>query len=142
MKVIMKDLTKIILKDQTDKTRIQLIRYVIVGAVAFLIDFSALYILTEFFGIFYLVSAAIGFILGLLVNYFLSVSWVFNNRKLENRKFEFGIFAIIGMVGLVLNEVFIWFFTQDLLIFYLYSKILAGVVILLWNFFARKFMLF
>ena len=89
-----------------------------------------------------MISAAIAFILGLIINYFLSVNWVFNRRTLENRTFEFGIFAVIGIVGLGLNEVFIWFFTQDLQIYYLFSKIFAAIIIFFWNFFARKFTIF
>jgi len=142
MKVTVKSVSKKLLKDQTDQTRIQLFRYMFVGGAAFIIDFLSLFILTDFFGIYYLISAALAFILGLIANYLLSVSWVFNKRTLENRTFEFGIFAIIGIVGLGLNEVFIWFFTQDLQIYYLYSKIFAAVIILFWNFFARKFTLF
>lgn len=142
MKFMIKNKTKILLKDQTDKTKIQLFRYIFVGGAAFLVDFSSLFVLTEIFGIFYLVSAAIAFILGLFVNYFLSVNWVFNSRKLEKRRFEFGVFAIIGIVGLGLNEFLIWFFTQDIQIYYLFSKIFAAIIILFWNFFARKFTLF
>jgi len=142
MILILKNLTNNLFRDHTNKTRIQLFRYIFVGGAAFLVDFTSLFILTQYFGIFYLISAALAFILGLAVNYLLSVRWVFNNRKLEKRSFEFGIFAIIGIVGLALNEFFIWFFTQDIQIFYLYSKILAAVIILFWNFFARKFILF
>ena len=136
------DIGQKLLKDQTNKTRIQLFRYLFVGGAAFIIDFLSLYILTDFFGIYYLISAAIAFILGLFVNYFLSISWVFNKRKLNSKTFEFGIFALIGIVGLGLNEVFIWFFTQELQIYYLLSKIFATVIILFWNFFVRKFLLF
>jgi putative flippase GtrA len=142
MKIAIMDIGQKLLKDQTNKTRIQLFRYLFVGGAAFIIDFLSLYILTDFFGIYYLISAAIAFILGLFVNYFLSISWVFNKRKLNNRTFEFGIFALIGIVGLGLNEVFIWFFTQELQIYYLLSKIFATVIILFWNFFVRKFLLF
>jgi putative flippase GtrA len=142
MKITMMNLGQKLLKDQTNKTRIQLFRYLFVGGAAFIVDFLSLYILTDFFGIYYLISAAIAFILGLFVNYILSVSWVFNKRKLDNRTFEFGIFAIIGIVGLGLNEVLLWFFTQELLIYYLLSKIFAAAIILFWNFFARKYLLF
>lgn len=142
MKIAILNLGQKLLKDQTNKTRIQFLRYLFVGGAAFIVDFLSLYILTDFFGIYYLISAAIAFLLGLLVNYFLSISWVFNKRKLKNRNFEFGIFAIIGIVGLGLNEVFIWFFTQELLIYYLISKIFAAIIILFWNFFARKYVLF
>ncbi len=142
MKVAIINLSQKLLKDQTDKTKIQMFRYLFVGGAAFIVDFLSLFILTDFFGIYYLISAAIAFILGLIANYFLSISWVFNKRKLKNRQFEFGVFAVIGIVGLGFNEAFIWFFTQDLQIYYLVSKIFAAVIILFWNFFARKYMLF
>jgi len=142
MKVAIKNLSQKLLKDQTDKTKIQMFRYLFVGGAAFIVDFLSLFVLTDFFGIYYLISAAIAFILGLVANYLLSISWVFNKRKLNKRHIEFGVFALIGIVGLGLNEVFIWVFTQDLQIYYLMSKILAAVIILFWNFFARKFILF
>ena len=142
MKVAITNLSKKLLKDETDKTKIQMFRYLFVGGAAFIVDFLSLFILTDFFGIYYLISAAIAFILGLVANYFLSISWVFNKRKLNKRHVEFGVFALIGVVGLGLNEVFIWFFTQDLQIYYLISKMIAAVIILFWNFFARKLMLF
>jgi putative flippase GtrA len=142
MKFEIRNLGQKLLKDQTNQTKIQMFRYLFVGGAAFIVDFLSLFIFTEFFGIYYLISAAIAFILGLVTNYFLSISWVFNKRKLKKRHIEFGVFALIGIVGLGLNEVFIWFFTQDLQIYYLISKILAAVIILFWNFFARKFTLF
>lgn len=136
------DLSKKLLKDETNKTLIQMFRYLFVGGAAFIVDFISLFILTDFFGIYYLISAAIAFILGLIANYFLSIGWVFNKRKLSKRHIEFGVFALIGIVGLGLNEVFIWFLTEDLQIYYLMSKIFAAVIILFWNFFARKYVLF
>ena len=131
-----------LLKHQTDKTSIQFFRYIFVGGMAFLVDFGSLYIFTEFFGLYYLISAAIAFILGLIANYFLSINWVFNKRTMDNLTFEFGIFCIIGIVGLGLNELFIWFFTAELTFYYLISKIFAATLILFWNFFARKYILF
>jgi putative flippase GtrA len=142
MIITLKKFSEDLVKDQTDRTKIQLFRYIFGGGVAFAVDFISLFVLTNYLGIYYLISAAIAFTLGLLLNYILSVKWVFNRRTIENRTFEFGIFAFIGIVGLGLNEVFIWFFTQDLQIYYLISKILASIIILFWNFFARKFILF
>lgn len=138
----MKTLMKKLFKDDTEKTLIQLFRYIFVGGAAFLVDIGSLYILTSFVGIYYLISAAIAFILGLIANYILSIGWVFNNRTLNSAKLEFGVFALIGVVGLGFNEVLIWFFTEDIHIFYLISKVMAAILILFWNFFARKFTLF
>jgi len=131
-----------ILKGKTNNTLIQLFRYTFVGGFSFLVDFGTLFILTEYFYIYYLVSAGIAFILGLTINYFLSVRWVFSSRAMENRLLEFLFFALIGLIGLVLNELFLWIFTDILLIYYLLSKIITTFIVYFWNFFARKLLLF
>ncbi len=131
-----------LLTQSTDKTGIQFFRYIFVGGVAFLVDFASLYVFTDYIGVFYLISAAIAFILGLITNYILSINWVFNRRSLDNKTIEFSVFAFIGIVGLGLNELLIWFFTAEIGLFYLLSKILAAIIILFWNFFARKLTLF
>lgn len=132
---------KIILK-KNSKLAIQFVRYTFVGGIAFFIDFSLLYLLTNHLNIHYLISAVIAFIVGLGVNYMLSIFWVFDKRVLSNRMAEFSIFAFIGVVGLGLNEGFMWLFTGILGIFYLYSKLLSTIFVYLWNFSARKFILF
>lgn len=130
------------LKEKTEETPIQFFRYSIVGGVAYIVDFGSLYLLTEYAGIHYLISAMIAFILGLVTNYILSIVWVFARRRVTKIQLEFSIFAFIGVIGLALNEFFMWFFTEQFGIFYLISKILTTVVVYLWNFGARKFILF
>lgn len=127
---------------KTNNTLLQLFRYTFVGGFAFIIDFGTLFVLTEYFHIYYLISAAIAFIIGLIINYFLSVKWVFNSRSVENKLLEFTLFTLIGLVGLSLNELFIWMLTDIFLIYYLLSKIITALIVYSWNFFARKFLLF
>lgn len=142
MKLIPKNMIHTLLKQSTDRISIQFFRYLFVGGTAFLVDFGSLYFLTEYFGIYYLLSAAIAFTLGLIVNYLLSVKWVFNKHTLDSRLHEVGIFTLVGIVGLGLNEVIIWFFTSNLHLFYIYSKIISAVLVLFWNFFARRYTIF
>jgi putative flippase GtrA len=131
-----------LLKDETDNVSIQIFRYIFVGGFAFIVDFGFLYVLTEYLGIFYLLSATISFLFGLIVNYILSLTWVFNKRKLNNRFHEFVVFALVGVVGLGLNYVIIYFFTEILLVYYIFSKLLSQIFVLLWNFFVRRYVLF
>lgn len=133
---------QLLFKEKTDNTFLQLFRYTFVGGFAFLVDFGTLFALTEFLHIHYLVSAGIAFILGLTVNYFLSVKWVFNSRAMDNRLLEFLLFSAIGLVGLALNELFLWILTDIFLIYYLFSKLITTFIVYFWNFFARKVMLF
>jgi putative flippase GtrA len=120
----------------------QLFRYTIVGGVAFVVDFGTLILLTSVFQIHYLYSAAVAFLLGLATNYSLSVTWVFSQRSVSSRYVEFVIFAWTGIVGLALNELFMWLFTDLGNQHYAVSKLLATFLVFCWNFLSRKFILF
>ncbi|MBN2788897.1 MAG: GtrA family protein [Candidatus Delongbacteria bacterium] len=131
-----------LLRQKTDNIFIQLIRYTFVGGFAFFFDFSALFILTEYCEMHYLFSAVFAFLIGLLINYKISILWVFKNRNLKSKHNELLVFAFIGLVGLILNEFFIWFFTEKLNNYYMISKSISAILVYLWNFFVRKFTLF
>jgi putative flippase GtrA len=131
-----------IFRKKTDSFFIQLFRYTFVGGTAFIVDFSSLFILTEFFGLYYLVSATLAFILGLTTNYTLSVVWVFNKRRLKTRWLEFTINASIAGTGLLLNILIIWFFTEKIHFYYLLSKVTSTGIVFWWNFLIKKIILF
>jgi len=131
-----------LLRYKSDNAIIQFVRYTFASGVAFTIDFSSLFIFTDILKIHYLISAAIAYLLGMSVKYLLSISWVFSKRRFERKHFEFGIFAIIGIVGLGLNEIIIWYFTEYIHFHYLLSKIFSACSVFLLNFSARKVLLF
>jgi putative flippase GtrA len=76
---------KSIFLQSSTKTSVQLLRSLLAGGIAFIIDWSVLFSLTEFFHIHYLISSTIGFIFGLSVNYFISIIWVFSQRFLNKK---------------------------------------------------------
>jgi len=120
----------------------QFSRYLVVGGVAFVVDFGLLYLLTELAGLYYLISAAIAFLFGLLTNYCLSRLWVFDRRTIKNVAVEFVIFTAIGIVGLGLNEVIIWYVREKIHFHYMFAKAISAGLVLIWNFGARRSVLF
>ena len=125
-----------------NNTFIQFFRYLFVGGFAFLIDSGLLYILTEYAHLHYLFSATFGFIFGLVINYLLSKIWVFSSNTIKKQWVEFIVFSLIGIVGLGLNNLFLWIFTDYCSIHYMLSKVLTTIIVFFWNFLARKFILF
>ena len=121
---------------------IQLFRYTLVGGLSFVIDYGLLYILTSYWGIYYILSATISFIAGLVINYLISTRWVFNESKLKNRTAEFIIYGLIGVVGLVINNALLYLFTDYLHIYYMVSKLITATIVMIWNFVGRKVILF
>ena len=138
---MLKELSNRLFVYKTDSLIIQLIRYTIVGGLAFAIDFGLLFILTEYIGLFYVLSATLSFIAGLLVNYFISTSWIFKS-VIKNKQIEFTLFALIGVIGLGLNDLLIWIFTEKFHLHYMFTKLVTAVLVYLWNFFGRKYFLF
>jgi putative flippase GtrA len=139
---------------KTDNTLIQFFRYGIVGAVTFFIDMGILYSLTlsPVFVRYYILAVTISSGTALLCTYVLSVLWVFKKRNMTNLRFEFIIFCVIGIVGLLLNYLLVWFLTEVLLksvfvvdvkrIRILIAKPVTTVIVFFWNFFLRKLILF
>ena len=117
-------------------------RYLIVGGLAFVFDTFALFSLTQFLKVNYLVSAPLGFVGGTIVNYTLCRTWVFERRRIVSTPAEMTIFTLIGVVGLGANELILWFFQSKLKIYYMIGKAVSGVVVFGWNFGARKLALF
>lgn len=113
-----------------------------VSAIALVIDFSVLLFFKEILGIHYLLAATLGFGLGVVANYILSVRWVFADRKFTNRHAEFTIFLVICAVGLGLNLVIIAGMVQWLFVDYRIAKVVSTVVVFFWNFIARKKILY
>ncbi len=137
-----RQMTEKILKGKTGNIWIQIFRYLVSGGVAFIVDYATLYALTEWGGLHYLLSSSISFLLGLIVTYIFSIFWIFDVRSREKKWEEFLIFAAIGLVGLALTELFMYLFTSLLDLHYLISKIITTILVTIWNFTAKKLMLF
>ena len=120
----------------------QFAQYALVGGLAFLFDFGALFLLTEHVGLHYLVSASIAFLLGLATNYLLCIVWIFDYRALKNQAHEFAIFSLIGLAGLLLNNLLMLLLTELAGLHYLTSRAQAALLILLFNFTLKRFLLF
>ena len=123
-------------------TRGQLLLSVVSSLLSFGLDFGVLAFLTEVLRIHYLVSAAFSFTLGTTMSYALSILFVFDLRRYASPALEYGLFVLVGLSGLGLNELFLWTLTDVLGIYYLLSKIAAASLVFFWNFGARKLILF
>ena len=116
----------------------QISKYFGVALVGLFFDFFTLIFLREVVVVHYLLAAMGGFIIGLLVVYFLSNKLVFANPKIKSPTMQFVLFAIIGLVGLGILSVLMWLFTDIIGINYIISKVFSTVFVYCWNFFARR----
>ena len=119
----------------------QLFKFGIVGIIAFVIDYSVLALCHEVFHINVLVSSAIAFTISVIVNYILSIRWVFDVNKNSSEKRNFILFIVLSLIGLALTELIMWCGTELLSINYLIVKIIATGIVMVFNFITRKIFL-
>ena len=115
-----------------------IIKYSIVGGIAFIVDFSIFYMAINFIEINYFVSGFYSFIVGVFVNYFLARRFVFYNHNKVKKSTEFvGVYLISG-IGLLIHQFTIYslveFINSDVYV----SKILASAIVFLWNYNMRR----
>lgn len=119
----------------------QILKFGVVGGIAFIIDYMILIICKELFSLSVLLSAAIAFTISVIFNYILSIKWVFDVNKEKSSQKNFIIFIIFSIIGLGLTELIMWFGTDIIKINYLIVKIVATFIVMIFNFITRKIFL-
>jgi len=113
-------------------------KYLIVGGIAFIVDFSIFYTAINFIEINYFVSGIYSFIAGVFVNYFLARRFVFYNHNKVKKSTEFIGVYLISAIGLLIHQLTIYSFVEFVNIDIYISKILTSIVVLLWNYNMRR----
>ena len=117
-------------------------RYGLASTIALTVDVTTLVLCTKLLNFHYLFSAALGFSLGITVIYIFSIRWVFRHRSYHSRHKEYFFFFLIGLAGLILNEVILWSGAELFNLNYKLSKIISVGLVFFFNFSLRKSLLF
>ena len=116
---------------------IQFIKFSAVGIIATIADMAGLFLLKEAFGVEVLISSAISFSFSVIINYILSMSFVFEGKD-KNKVREFLVFLLLAVTGLVINQLIMWAGSEKLNLYYMWVKVFATCVVLMYNFITRK----
>lgn len=119
----------------------QMLRFAIVGTLAFLVDFGFLIFFTEVFHVDYLISATLSFTISVIFNYIVSMKFVFTHKDGMSKRREFMIFVVLSVIGLVLNDVLMWACVDLFTIDYRLAKLIATIMVTAYNFVSRKIFL-
>lgn len=129
--------------DSMKRLCVAFFRYLLAGGFGFVLDYAVLALCYEVFHIHYLLSSGAGFMVGLVFVYLVSNKWVFSTRRMKDKAWlEFVVFSVIGVIGLLLTILFMWFFVDVCKIYPLISKLVTTTLVLFWNFAGRKIILY
>ena len=122
------------------KLMIQLVKFGVVGVIAAFVDVGVLVVLKELLHIDVLLASAISFCVSVTANYILSMSIVFKGKNQSKIK-EFIIFVFLSVGGLCLNQFILWIGVNFTSLYYLTVKLLAMIMVPIYNFITRKIFL-
>ena len=128
----------------------ELVRFCVVGFVAFAIDMGVFLALQELAGLKdahygVLLSTAVAFAVSLFVHYWMAVLWVFKNNSVnsgsDHVKAGFW-FAVTNVLGLLIAEFGMWLGAVVIAINYIIVKLDVTGVVMCWNYCCQKFFVF
>ncbi|MEG2457474.1 MAG: GtrA family protein [Bacilli bacterium] len=117
----------------------QIINFGFVGGLSFLVDYILLFVITEYLHIPSFYSSIISFIISNIVNYILSMKFVFNTGNKRTPK-EFIIFVFLSVIGLGINQG-IMYLGEVVKVHYMITKLFATGIVMVWNFISKKIFL-
>ena len=104
----------------------RVLKFFIIGASGILVNFSVLYVLTEFFNIHYLISSIFAIETSILTNFLLNNIWTWKDRRKKNffhRLLQYHISTWI--TGILANWLLLLFFTEIVGLYYLLSNLIG-----------------
>ncbi len=132
----------------------QILKFGVVGIICFFIDFAIYTISCNVLGVPYLIAGFLGFTISVIVNYILSMKYVFVRRDDMSRTKEFVIFVVLSVIGLGINEVVLYICVDMIYMKWAWlngwlpvslanvgAKIVATGIVMIWNFISRKIFL-
>ncbi len=108
-----------------DKHKI-IIKYIISGCTAALTDLVLLYILTEFFHLWYLLSASFAFLIAFFVSFYLQKFWTFRDENRDRIYKQMSLYFIVAVLNLGINAIGMYIIVEKFNIMYILAQIIMG----------------
>jgi putative flippase GtrA len=125
----------------TEAFLLKFIKFSLVGFSGVFVDFGTTFICKEVLKIQKYVANTCGFALAATSNYFMNRIWTFHSTN-PNVMLEFTRFFFIALIGLLINLLIIWAMTGKFKVNFYVSKLVATLVVTLWNFLINAYYTF
>ncbi len=116
---------------------VKIFKFGIVGFIGMCWDFLITWLLKEKFKVNKYVANSIGFSCAVINNFILNLYWTFNVSG--NTTNFFIRFILISIIGLGLNNFFVWLFNERFHVNFYGAKALAVLCVFAWNFTANNY---
>jgi putative flippase GtrA len=121
---------------------IRLLKYFFVGGAAAICDIGLFSLFAGFLGWPWFAVSMTTFIFATLVNYLLSIKFVFESGVRHKKHVEIAAVYFVSTLALIVNQLVLYFAIEFLGWHLIASKVLATGIVFFWNYFGRSKFIF
>jgi len=126
----------------TKHVHVQIVKYLFAGGAVTALNLSLLYSFTEFFHIYYLISAVMSFCIAFVCSYLVQKFWTFRDHSLEGAHVQIIKYLILQIVNVTLNTTFLFLLVEYAHIWYIFSQMMISVVLAVATFIIARLYIF
>lgn len=116
----------------------QFLKFALVGFASLAVEYLFLGYFLQALSMDYLLATTIAFTISIVVNYILSMKYVFSHKENMSRKREFTIFAVLSAIGLGLNDLYMFIGVSLLNVGTMAMKLISTFFVTWYNYFSRR----
>ena len=119
----------------------KLLKFGCVGLSGIFVNTGILYLLTEYAGLFYMVSSLFAIEVSIITNFLLNDCWTFNdkiNSRIAEKWKRFVSFEVISVLGVAINMGVLYTLTEFAGLWYILSNVIGIFVAFVWNFYVNR----
>jgi glycosyltransferase involved in cell wall biosynthesis/putative flippase GtrA len=118
-----------------------IVKFAFSGAAATVIHFLLLFVLTDVFQVWYIISTIVGYIGGFFVSFTLQKFWTFRDRSRRWRQQVF-LYFLVSLTGLGANVAMMYVLVDNLRVWYLLAQLITVCFIAIGNFIVYRLIIF
>ena len=112
----------------------QILRFLVGGGVGVFAYYLTLYTLTEFAGVWYVISAIVAFVLNYAINFALQKFWTFKNKDTKNVSRQLTLYFGIALGFLLTNTALLYVFVEYVHLGYLVAQLILTFLLTIASF--------
>lgn len=116
----------------------QFVRYSLGWGLAALLDISLLYLFTDVFGLYYLFSACLSFVIAFTFWYIFQKYITFRNYS-KKHILQLSLFLLFQLIWQGIYMLFLWIGVDYMHIYYMFVAIVAKGIAFIWNYISNYF---
>ena len=120
----------------------RLLRYVAAGGTGAAANIAVLFVLTEFFHIWYLLSSVVAVCVGFAVSFILQKFWTFQNTDMKRVHVQLPMHLMLSLANLALNTVIVYALVDYAHLWYVLAQVFSGATLAFVNYFVYRTYIF